>query len=99
MLALNQFFSGSLQVRTGTVALYLDPHAITRAGSAANAVGLPKPEKWAICEAFVVPAIGSRKVTRAQGPVIGQHEDAFQPLDFGDGKFYVHLLHYPTQPC
>jgi len=61
-----------------------------RLRSAANPKILPEPKPRAVREHFVVPAIRSREIVRAQRSGVLHGEDALQPLDFGNGLFSVH---------
>jgi hypothetical protein len=59
-------------------------------GAATDAVVLPQPKPRTIGLSLIVPSIGGHKVAGGQRPLVGNGEDPFQPLDFGNGLLRIH---------
>jgi hypothetical protein len=72
-------------------ALILNPMPVD-SRSAADAVVQPNAKPWAMREHFVVPAVRSREVARAQRSVVPHREDALKAFDFSDSLLGVHSV-------
>lgn len=60
-------------------------------GTATDAIPLPEPEPRTVGLFLIVPSIGGHKIAGGQRSLVRNREDPFQPFDFGDGPFGVHI--------
>jgi hypothetical protein len=74
------------------LALYFAWPECRRLDSATDAIPLPQSKPRTLRKHFVVPAIRSREIARAQRSGVRHCEDALQSLDFGNGLLGVHSM-------
>ena len=60
-------------------------------GPATDAIPLPQTKPWAVGLSLIVSLVRRHEVARRQRTSVRHGEDSFQPLDFGDRPFGVHL--------
>ena len=65
-----------------------------RLGPATHAIALPKLKPRAVRKHFIVPSVRSQQVARLKRSGIGYRENSFQPFDFGNSPFSVHLFYH-----